>query len=283
MKKKIIVILILIILTIVLVSIPKETYQNLFGNKIEDPTDVIYEEHQIVYVINQEQKLVGLKVGVEKIEDDEIIQKWNLLTKDAGLLPVGYSSPIDNKASLIDYQINNSILTFNLSEEFLNSNGKFAIASLAWTFCEGEEIKEIVVVVNDNIINKLNDYSFNRINKEIGVNYEFENMFVYDSVVTTVIHYYNDYVMPVTYFHSSSDECSYIVEKVLEVGVTNNEKYDYKMENENVVVNLGFVEMLTEIELNSIVESLKYNFGVNNIVINGTESVLYQTESVDQT
>ena len=55
------------------------------------------------------------------------------------------------------------------------------------------------------------------------------------------------------------------------------------MENENVVVNLGFVEMLTEIELNSIVESLKYNFGVNNIVINGTESVLYQTESVDQT
>ena len=45
-----------------------------------------------------------------------------------------------------------------------------------------EEIKEIVVVVNDNIINKLNDYSFNRINKEIGVNYVFENMFVYDSV-----------------------------------------------------------------------------------------------------
>lgn len=281
MKKKIIVILLLIVLTVVLVSIPKETYQKLFGNKIDNPDEVIYEEHQIIYVINKDQKLVGLKVGVEKIEEDEIVQKWDLLTKNANSLPDGYVSPIDNKTTLIDYQINNSILTFNLSEDFLNSNGKFAIASLAWTFCEDDGIKEIVVVVNDSIITKLNDYSFNRINKEISVNYQFENMFVYDSVVTTIIHYYDDYIMPVTYFHSSTDECSYIIDKVLLENIGN--EVDYTLEETLVVVNLDITELLSQKELNSIVESLKYNFGVSSIVINGTESVLYTTESVDQT
>lgn len=281
MKKKIIVILLLIVLTVVLVSIPKETYQKLFGNKIDNPDEVIYEEHQIIYVINKDQKLVGLKVGVEKIEEDEIVQKWDLLTKNANSLPDGYVSPIDNKTTLIDYQINNLILTFNLSEDFLNSNGKFAIASLAWTFCEDDGIKEIVVVVNDSIITKLNDYSFNRINKEISVNYQFENMFVYDSVVTTIIHYYDDYIMPVTYFHSSTDECSYIIDKVLLENIGN--EVDYTLEETSVVVNLDITELLSQKELNSIVESLKYNFGVSSIVINGTESVLYTTESVDQT
>ena len=281
MKKKIIVILLLIVLTVVLVSIPKETYQKLFGNKIDNPDEVIYEEHQIIYVINKDQKLVGLRVGVEKIEEDEIVQKWDLLTKNANSLPDGYVSPIDNKTTLIDYQINNLILTFNLSEDFLNSNGKFAIASLAWTFCEDDGIKEIVVVVNDSIITKLNDYSFNRINKEISVNYQFENMFVYDSVVTTIIHYYDDYIMPVTYFHSSTDECSYIIDKVLLENIGN--EVDYTLEETSVVVNLDITELLSQKELNSIVESLKYNFGVSSIVINGTESVLYTTESVDQT
>ena len=117
MKKKIIIILILIVLTITLVAIPKSTYQKLFGNnKIDDSINNIYETHQIVYVINSDQKLVGLKVGVSEIEEDQILQKWNLLTKESSNLPAGYVSPINQNTIMIDYQINNNILTLNLSE-----------------------------------------------------------------------------------------------------------------------------------------------------------------------
>lgn len=280
MKKKIIIIIVLIVLTITLVAIPKSTYQKLFGNKIDEPVEKIYTNHQIVYVMNPEQKLVGLKVGVEEIEEDQIVQKWDLLTKESTNLPTGYKSPINIDTKMIDYQINNEILTFNLSEEFLESNGKFAISSLAWTFCD-EDIKEIVVLINDNIISKLDDYEFTRINKEVCVNYEFESMFVYQTTTTTIIHHYDDYLIPVTYFHEDSDQCNFMIEKIISTNLL-TEDYDYTLEKESLVVNLGISELLTKNELNSLVDSIKYNLSVSNIIINGIETVIYKSEAVDE-
>ena len=280
MKKKIIIILILIVLTITLVAIPKSTYQKLFGNKVDEPVEKVYTNHQIVYVMNSERKLVGLKVGVDEIEEDQIVQKWNLLTTKANSLPDGYTSPINSESKMIDYQISNAILTFNLSEEFLESNGKFAVTSLAWTFCD-DDIKEIVIVINNNIISKLNDYEFTRINKEICVNYEFESMFVYQTTTTTIIHYFDEYLLPVTYFHEESDQCSFMIEKILSSSL-GNEEYDYKIEKESLVVNLGISDLLTKNELDSLVASIEYNLEVSNITINGIESVLYQSESIEE-
>ena len=139
MKKKIIIVFILIALVIVLLMIPKDVYLKIFNkSKNEDTPAVESKEYFRVYVVDSNDYLVNVNVPLDNLEEDEVVQKWNLLTKDCNLLPSGYTSPISVDTTLVNYEVSNNSLILNVSNEFVNSNGRKAIECLAWNFCNGE-------------------------------------------------------------------------------------------------------------------------------------------------
>ena len=156
MKKKIILVVAVLAILITLICIPKTTYQKWFGKTPNDNPVDTNKEYQTIFVVDEKNKLVGLKVPVEEIEEDQIAQKWNLLTSQMNKIPQGYSSPITPSTVLNDYKIEDNKLILNVSEDILRSSGRLAIESLAWTFCN-DEIKEVVLKVENDLKEELKE------------------------------------------------------------------------------------------------------------------------------
>jgi hypothetical protein len=82
---------------------------------------------------------------IRNLEEDEIFQKWNLLTANSDKLPEGYTSVINKDAVLNSYEIKEQVLVMDVSPEIKLSNGRSAIETIAWTFLN-DGIEEVVAV-----------------------------------------------------------------------------------------------------------------------------------------
>ena len=272
---KFLLVMLALVLIVTVLAIPKSTYEKWFS-KENDPVnpDTSYDNYQTIFVVNEELKLVGVRVGVEQIEEDEIVQKWNLLTTNMNLIPSGYSTPVTPSTILYDYSIENSVLTLNVSEEILKSSGKLTIDSLAWTFCD-DEISEIIIKVDGSIINNINGYGFKKISKNIGTNYTYETSFLFEADFTTVVFYEDEVIKPVTYFYTGYEECEYFIEKL----VSNSKiEVDYTFE---VLDNQITIQFVDDIELNenfkkALNETVSLNTMCDAVTVNGNSSILYQ-------
>lgn len=275
MKKKIIIGLIVLALVIVAIAIPKSTYQRWFS-KNKDDNENSPTKYQRIYVVNEKNKLVGVNVPVNQIEDDQITQKWNLLTSNMNLIPTGYSSPITPSTLLESYTIDNSILTMNVSEDINRSAGKLAIDSLAWTFCN-QEIKEVVIKVEDKVIDNISEYNFTKIKKENGTNYIYETAYLLESSYTTIIYYENDTILPVTYFYDGkTKECDYLISKVLTASSLETLSYQYELVDNQMKIDFLDLTTLNETLCESLQATFYFNFNIDSIVINGKDNVLYE-------
>lgn len=281
MKKKIIIVSILIILIIVLLIIPRDVYKKIFNRddvSIDNPEDLVY---QTMYVKNNSDFLVGIKVGVKSIEEDEIGQKWDLLTKNVNSLPTGYGSPIAATATLFEHTTEDGVLTLNVSEDFLESDGRLAIECLAWNFCN-EEIKEVVVKIDEQTVKEVNNYYFNRITKDLGVNLTYETPYLFEADYVTIIYHENGTIKPVTYFYDSKNNVyDYTIQKMFKQDQTLSEmvkgsEYSYEIEDKNMVIHLEYAGSFSEELIQTITETMKINFMVDGIVINGLDTVLLE-------
>ena len=276
MKKKIILIVCLIVVIAVLVAIPKQTYQKWFGKTpTTDNPPTVYTEYQTVYVKNAGQKIVGVKIGVASIEEDQISQKWDLLTKNGNVLPSGYTSAIAPSATLVEHELTNGVLTLHVSNDFLKSEGRSAVEALAWTFCD-DQIHEVIVKIDGEVVKELNEYRFKKIAKEIGVNMTYETSYLFEATCTTIIHHNGDNIIPVTYFYMDTNVCDYIIKKTLDEQMVSSKGYSFTLAEDGLVINLATNDKLDEKTLLSISESVQFNLNVDYLTINGIESVLYQ-------
>ena len=92
-KIKIILLVFIFLLVGIAVSIPKKTYDKWFGKEdIDTPVENV--ETKLIYVKNNKDMLVGLEVPIKEENEDEIIQKWNLLTIHSENIPQGYESTV---------------------------------------------------------------------------------------------------------------------------------------------------------------------------------------------
>lgn len=276
MKKKIIAIIVLGILVTTALLIPTETYKKWFGKvPVEKEEEWLY--HQVVYLKNKEGYLVGLKVPVLAIEEDQIQQKWDLLTKKVSLIPLGYTSTINLSTELIEYEIQNNKLIFNVSDDFLLSEGRTTIETLAWTFID-DEITEIVILVEGEIINNLGDYHFKKVSKQSGINLKFETMFLYESTPTTLVLHYEDYILPITYFHLETDICEFIIGRIIfpEVNDITVNAYNYVLTSEALVINLLTTSALDTFLITSITDTIQTNLNINSLTINGAENLIHE-------
>ncbi len=276
-KIKIIILAFVLLLVGVACAIPKTTYEKWFNNdKQEELNSNI--ETKLVYVKNKNGLLVGLEVPVKEENEDEIIQKWNLLTVHSDNIPSGYSTTLNKNTSLDSYKINDSILELNVSSDITSSEGRITIESLAWTFIN-DEIKEVKLFVDGLEVKEINNYLIRKIDKNIGVNLEYETNYLYEANATTLVYYEQDYILPVTYLHLEEDVCSYIVEKTYNMYQKDEEvwKYEYTLTEESLEVN--FTEEL-EVEqrvLLTLSHSFDLNLDIVNLSINNSNSNLYQT------
>ena len=280
MKKKIILVVAVLAILITLICIPKTTYQKWFGKTPNDNPVDTNKEYQTIFVVDEKNKLVGLKVPVEEIEEDQIAQKWNLLTSQMNKIPQGYSSPITPSTVLNDYKIEDNKLILNVSEDILRSSGRLAIESLAWTFCN-DEIKEVVLRVDENVVNLISDYQFNKISKEIGTNFTYETSYLFEDDYTTVVFYENDFILPVTYFYKDINEYDFMISKIFSENNIELTDYTYTIDNENLVIQINDNITMSDSLKQTLEETVKLNFSVDAMTVNGVDTVLYEKTFVE--
>lgn len=277
MKSKIKVIIIVFILLLVGIAcaIPKTTYEKWFNGDKDNNNQNI--ETKLIYVKNNEGLLVGLEVPIKEENDDEIIQKWNLLTIHSDNIPSGYASALNKNTSLESYNIRGTVLELNVSSDITSSDGRKTAETLAWTFIN-DEINEVKLFVGGVEVKEINSYLIQKIDKKMGINLEYETSYLFEANSTTIVYYEENFILPVTYFHLESDVCSYIVEKTYDKFSQQEEvwNYEYTLSEESLEVN--FLEDL-EVEQNVLLtlsNSFNINLDIINLSINNASNNLYQ-------
>ena len=274
MKKKIVIVVILLVIALALLLIPKSAYQKIF-NKNKDSMDDAMSYSLLVYLEDGKNRVVGVNVKVPVLEEDEIQQKWDLLTVNQSNLPESFKSSIPSDCELESYEIKENTLVLYTNEEIYNANGRRALETIAWTFID-DDIEEVCIYTKDTQVSNFQEFNFKKINKKVGINLSYETLYLYESNATTMIYQEDDLIIPVTYFHLQDDICDYIVMKTLENVNVNKDMYDYTIEDS--VLTLDFVDasILTLNQITTIVESIGFNLNVNSLNINNNESVFYQ-------
>ena len=289
MKKKIIISTILIVLVVTAVLLPYGIFNRINKNKPKSNLDMVYSEK--VYVKNADGLLVGMEVPLTKeiaeaelVTSDLIKQKWELLTTKQNLLPTGYKSVSPNNASLVSYSIDGDKLTINTTDNIKDALGRQAVEAVAWTFCN-HDIKEVVIFVGEEVVDLFDDFHFKKISKDVGINFKYETMFLYEANDTTIITENDGLTIPVTYVHQAKDECDYIVSKILGNSVNKkiDEIYSYELKEKELSFQFLDKSLLTSNILNNLAETVYLNLDVDTFTINDTESVLYEVSYVVDT
>lgn len=271
MKKKIIIVIVLLLMALIALIIPKSTYQKWFGKK-QNEDNLTY--NLLVYVEDSNNRVVGVSVPVKELEEDQIRQKWELLTINNSSLPENYKSSLPSDATLESYELIENELKIYTTESIKNANGRKAMESIAWTFID-DDIEYVSIYVEEQLIDTFGEYRFKQINKQNGINFNYETLYLYESNATTMIYYEDELIVPVTYFHLEDDVCNYIVKKALEENEV-SEQYNYTYEDS--VLTLDFVDasLLTANQITTIVESVEFNLKVDSLNINNNENIFYQ-------
>lgn len=279
MKKKLIFIILFALLILVLFLIPGETYKKIFGKgKDDNPTNNNYPtEYLEVYMLNDKDLLVGVKAYVDTVEEDVITQKFDCLTNKTGKFKNSYETSINTNTVLNDYNVENGVLSLDVSDEFLESEGRTTLEQLVWTYCN-DDITEVDILVNGEQINCLNGFYFDSLTKKMGINLTLESNFIFETSHTTVIEYIDEEVRPVTYFYEDMEQCDFIVSKLFN-DIYKSREYDYVLNTDSLVIDVAVEFELTDNQKKSVEETIKYNLGVSNITIQGIESVLLEITS----
>lgn len=275
-KIKIIAVVVVLLCIGILLVIPKTTYEKWF-NKEPVLDSVVNDDSPtlLVYLQNEKGQLVGVNVKVDSLEEDQILQKWNLLTSNSELLPNGYTSTINKDVVLNSYVIKEHVLVLDVSSEISLSKGRVTAETLAWTFGVGE-IEEIKLVVNNEPVTEINGYRINKITKKMGTNLEYETSYLFEANATTVVYVEEDYLLPVTYFHLEEDVCTYIIEKTFNWLSVEISDYEYELSEEALVINFLDDKTISEKALEVMTMSFDTNFELIKFTVNNASENLYE-------
>ena len=278
MKKKIIIIVVVLLLAFIAVSLTNRKVFNIFNKKDKTNTKT-YDNYTTLYVLNDDDKLVGINVGDDGTIDDEVKHKWNLLTYDYHKLPKGYKSPIYVSTSLVDYKIDKNVMAMNLSDDFLYSEGRAVLECLVYNFC-GNDIESLALTVDGEKITSFESMTFDYLTKDIGCNLIFETDNIFNSDDLTVIYHYEDYVLPVTYYYDCSindfDPITYLVDKAISIDeyvstINQKDLITYEISEKTLAFTTKSDIVLPTTVLNTLKDSISVNYDFTEISFNGVK------------
>ena len=268
MKKKIIIFIFIFGLILVSLIIPNEFYMGLFKEKTPDK---VYVDSCYVYLLNEEEKLVGVNVPLENKKENEFITTWSLLTTD---VPNNYTSPIYFSTQVISNEVADGVMNLNLSADFNTEVTRKSLECLAYNFCK-EEVSKIQLQVEGTVINEVDGVHFDYLTKDIGVNVVYEYLDILNSTDITVIYEYKDYQMPVTYYVDETiDVITFLVEKSInlldEVGnIDYSEDITFELSDTELNINVADFENFNTEVLNTLKSSISGYYDLETITING--------------
>ena len=271
MKKKIIIIIVLVTLIALGLLIPNQTFKNLFKN--EDKVNYI--DSCFVYLLNDEEELVGITVPLTEEVTDEFQTMWNILTVD---VPDNYHSPIYFSTQVIQYEVNGEEMLLNVSEDLLLNTSRKTLECLVYNFCV-DDVKKINLQINNEKVNEFDGIHFDYLSKDLGVNLTFEDVDVLNCNYVTMIYEYQNYVHPVTYFVNNDTEIiTYVVKKSLlmssEVSVAELEDVvSYEITDNVLNINVSSFDSFDQQVLNTIASTIDVNYDFTQVIINGLELV----------
>lgn len=268
------------LIIIVICIIPNTN--NIYLNPKVDVSYVTNQETRNVYLLNSNNMLVRTNILVLSNDISESIKKIidtlkidnNRIDSLRGLIP--------HNTKLLDYNVENKIVTLNFSKELLNSkdNNKM-IEAIVYSLIDIDGIEKVIVKVEGNIYDK--DYPL--YDRNFGINKVY-NMNTLNDTKKVIVFYTtnldnNKYYVPVTnYINDNKESINIIIDNLkgtflydnsLDSLVSNNiELLDYNINNEIMTLNfnnnlLDNSRLLEEVTY-PISESVFYNYDVRKII-----------------
>lgn len=275
MKKKLIIGIAILVLGFAVFTIANQQGFNLLTKK--EPVSETYNNYTLLYVLNEQQQLVGIKVGTNAQIEDEINYKWNLLTYNYHQLPKGFKSPIYVSTMLIDYQVENKTLTLNMSDDFLYSEDRKVLECLAYNYCN-DDIEQLCLKIDGEKIREFASLTFDYINKDIGCNLTFETTDLFNTDDLTMVYHYEDYLLPVTYYYDVTqpnfDKLTYLVHKAMLVDqyastIDYTSLVSYEIEASILTVTINNDINVTTSIIETLKDSIMINYDFEEIILNG--------------
>ena len=260
--------------------------------------EIIYESEitMPVYAIDHNNYVARANVITNDNQIEYIIDLLTIDSKFSVNLPIGFRGIIPKGTKLLSYSLDNYLLKLDFSKEFLNidkDEEEKLIESLIYSLCELDEVKQIMIFINGEQLQKLPNSGKNLpivLTKEYGINklYTFDN---YKNTIKTTIYYlskYNDsiYYIPITKITNDNIEPVEIIVSEMQktpIYETNLISYlnaAYELKDYEVLENsisLAFDnKLIANLEDNDINEQVKYTislslrdtYDIEDIVIN---------------
>ena len=187
-------------------------------NDSQIPEEVIYinEPSMPIYVMDKN-GYVARTSAIKNDKIDEIKYIIDLLTINSLSsinLPVGFIGVIPENTELLSYELKNGLLKLNFSKEFLTIKQEKlekAIESLIYSLCELENVKKIMLFVENKVINNIPEV----LDKKYGINKKYDIEDIKGTSKTTI--YYlsknNDiyYYIPITKISNTTQEAVEVI------------------------------------------------------------------------
>lgn len=120
-----------------------------------------------------------------------------------------------------------------------------------------------------------------KISKEIGTNFTYETSYLFEADYTTVVFYENDFILPVTYFYKDINEYDFMISKIFSENNIELTDYTYTIDNENLVIQINDNITMSDSLKQTLEETVKLNFSVDAMTVNGVDTVLYEKTFVE--
>jgi len=203
--KKIFPTILLLFLLISIFTIPTISEKNVLRTNLE--IEKTNDKKIILFLLNKNNYLVEIPVSLKEISIESII---NYLKEDNYENKGKYFGYIPKDTKVLNYQIEDDILTINFSEEFKNINKK-TIPGLVKSLLNINKFHKVKILVDNNYIEGYEKELDSNI--AINQNYEFNNR----TDIEKIIVYYldEDYYVPVTkYVTTNNNKIEVLIEEL---------------------------------------------------------------------
>lgn len=241
-----------------------------------------------IYLIDNYNMVARTKTIIKNNKDiistsTDIINALIIDSSNSKYNPSGFKAIIPKNTKINSISFNENILKINFNENFLNINAndeEKVIESLIYSLTELDEVKGIMIFVNNNLLlelpnskKKLPDI----LDRSYGINKIYELNDIKDTTKTTI--YYlseyenNKYYTPVTYItNNKEDKIEIIIEKLKSSPIRQTNLMSYLASSAELLnyeitessVNLTFNNYIfDEFNDNNILEEVKYTIGLS--------------------
>lgn len=274
-------------LALVIVSILYFFPSNNYFNNIKQTTNYIDIHKTPIYLLNKDDYLVRTSVAISTDNNiDQIRSLIESLTIDGNLkdnLPQNLKPIIPKNTRILSLSLENNLLKINFSKEFLNinkENEEKLIESIVFTLTEIENIKEIMIFVEDSKLEYLPQSNIklpSTLTRDFGINKVYDISNIKDVSKTTIYYIGKEedliYYIPVTKVdNNKNDKVEIIIDELKSSPTYETNLLSYlassvKLLNYETLentINLTFNnEIFSDFNDKNILEEVKYSISLS--------------------